>query len=73
VPVCERVLVRLGVLVLVAELEPVTLGVCVVVSVPVPDGTYQAVLTGANAAPRNTVPLAAEAMIPVVPVAGMYE
>ena len=58
-----RVPVLDGVPVLLDDVDAVSDDVCVVVSVPVPEGTYQSVLTGASATPRNTVPDAATARV----------
>ena len=72
----DGVVVRVPVCVIVPDFvldtEPVLVDDCVVVSVPVPEGTYHAVLTGANATPRNSVPLAAVAIVVMVRVSGAY-
>ena len=70
--VVVRVPVRAAVPVFEGDVEGVPVDVWVVVSVPVPDGTYQAVLTGANATPRKTVPLAAVASVVTAFVVGAY-
>ena len=70
--VVVRVPVHVAVPDFVLDVDAVPVDVCVVVSVPVPDGRYHAVLMGANATPRKRVPLAAVAIVVMACVAGAY-